>query len=508
MSEEYILEMVNIDKSFPGVKALQDVTFQLRDGEIHGLIGENGAGKSTLMKILAGIYSHNHGEIKFQNVKQERWTAKVIEKLGIQFIHQERHVVPYLTVAESLYLGIEPTYSPLKLINRKKLEKQAEKVLQEKVGLIVKGNKLVGDLTVGEQQLLQICRALLQDPKVIVFDEPTAVLAKREADRLFEIIRDLQKKKIAIIYISHYFAEILDICDCITVLRNGKKVDSVGITGLTIEDIVQMTVGREIGNQFSQKKHSSGDILLEVTDLTHKNDFRDVNFNVRKGEIVGITGLMGSGHTSLAMAIYDHYGIVGGGIHLEGRPLGKVNPEGAIAKGIGYVPEDRRNLGIVQDLSVRENITLASLKSVSRGNVINHKNEKKKVASLIERLAIRTPNQEEPVNFLSGGNQQKVVISKWLSSGVTLYILNQPTAAVDVGAKAEIYSLINELAAEGAGVLLVSQDLQELVGLSNRILVMFRGEIIDELKGNNVTTDQVLVSMMGGNQSGTDNKIS
>ncbi len=503
-----MLEMVNINKSFPGVRALQDVTFQLRDGEIHGLIGENGAGKSTLMKILAGIYHHDHGEIRFQGSKQGRWTARVIERLGIQFIHQERHVVPYLTVAESLFLGIEPTYSPLKLINRRNLEKQASKVLQEKVGLVVEGNKLVGELTVGEQQLVQICRALLQNPKVIVFDEPTAVLAKREANRLFEIIRELQKNKIAIIYISHYFGEIIDICDRITVLRNGQKVDTVGIEGLTIEDMVQMTVGREIVDQFSEKNQSTDEVLLEVKDLTHKTDFRHVDFSVRKGEIVGITGLMGSGHTSLGMSIYDHYGVVNGVVQLEGKPLGRLKPEGAIAKGIGYVPEDRRNLGIVQDLSVRENITLASLKRVSRGSVINQKAEKQKVASLIERLAIRTPNQEEPVNFLSGGNQQKVVISKWLSSGAKLYILNQPTAAVDVGAKAEIYSLIHELAKEGAGILLISQDLQELVGLSNRILVMFRGEIIDELEGSNVTTDQVLVSMMGGEQNGTDDKIS
>lgn len=253
MSEDYILEMINISKEFPGVKALQNVNFQLRDGEIHGLIGENGAGKSTLMKILAGIYSQDRGEIRFQGQILDHLTPRFVKKLGIHFIHQERYVVPYLTVAESLFLGIEPAYTPLKLIKRRSMEREAEKVLRETVGIPLPGNKLVRDLTVGEQQLLQICRALLQQPKVIVFDEPTAVLAKREADQLFKIIRELRKKKIGIIYISHYLGEILDICDRITVLRNGGKVNTTETKGLTIEDIVYMMTGRHIGDQFPSK---------------------------------------------------------------------------------------------------------------------------------------------------------------------------------------------------------------------------------------------------------------
>ncbi|GEN36289.1 sugar ABC transporter ATP-binding protein [Aneurinibacillus danicus] len=508
MSEDYVLEMISIDKEFPGVKALQNVNFQLRAGEIHGLIGENGAGKSTLMKILAGIYSQDRGEIRFRGHIQAPLTPRLVKKLGIHFIHQERYVVSYLTVAESLFLGIEPAYTPLKLIKRRSMEREAERVLKETVGVSIPGNKLVGDLTVGEQQLLQICRALLQQPKVIVFDEPTAVLAKREAEQLFKIIRELRKKEIGIIYISHYLGEILDICDRITVLRNGVKVNTIEAKGVTIEDIVYMMAGRHIDDQFPSKNRNIGEILLDIKGLTRAALFRNVSFQIRSGEIVGITGLMGSGHTGLGMAIFDNYGITDGSIEFEGKRLSRINPERAVSLGMGYVHEDRRNLGIIQNMSVRENITLASLKDVSKGGVINAARESQKAAKLIEKLEIRTPSQEEAVNYLSGGNQQKVVIAKWLSSRAKLYILNQPTAAVDVGAKAEIYTLISQMAEQGAGVLLISQDLQELVGLCDRILVMYRGEIIQELAGDNLTTDQVMVCMMGGNlnDSGNNNE--
>lgn len=505
MSDDYILEMINISKEFPGVKALQNVNFQLREGEIHGLIGENGAGKSTLMKILAGIYSQDRGEIRFQGQIQDQLTPRLVKKLGIHFIHQERYVVSYLTVAESLFLGIEPAYTPLKLIKRRSMEREAEKVLKETVGIPIPGNKLVRDLTVGEQQLLQICRALLQQPKVIVFDEPTAVLAKREAEQLFKIIRELRKKNIGIIYISHYLSEILDICDRITVLRNGVKVNTIETKGLTIEDIVYMMAGRHIDDQFPSKNRTIGKTLLDVKGLTRSTLFRNVSFQIRSGEIVGVTGLMGSGHTELGMAIYDHSGITDGRVEFEGKRLSRLNPERAVSLGMGYVHEDRRNLGIIQNMSVRENITLASLKEVSKAGVINTARESQKAAELIEKLEIRTPSQEETVNYLSGGNQQKVVIAKWLSSGAKLFILNQPTVAVDVGAKAEIYALINQIVEQGAGVLLISQDLQELVGLCDRILVMYRGEVIQELAGDHLTTDKVMVCMMGGSLNDSSN---
>ncbi|WP_102346219.1 sugar ABC transporter ATP-binding protein [Bacillus sp. Marseille-P3661] len=499
MDRDYVLEMLNVGKEFPGVKALQDVNFQLSDGEVHGLVGENGAGKSTLMKVLAGIYQHDSGEVIFNGKVQKSLTPKSVERLGIHFIHQERYIVPYLTVAETLFLGIEPTHTPLKLLRRKSLEKEANQMLREKVGVNIPGNKLVGELTVGEQQLLQVCRALLHEPRVIVFDEPTAVLAQREADQLFKIIRELRNKNIGIIYISHYFGEILDICDRITVLRNGTNVTTTKTNGLTIEDIVFMMSGKHIGEQFPEKNWKRGEKLLEVKGLTHKKHFQDVTFNVHKNEIVGITGLMGSGHSDIGVSIYDNADIIKGSITFKEKVLDHINPEHAVGIGMGYVPDDRRHLGIIQSMSVRENITLASLKTVSKGVVIKRSNEIEKVDRLIESLNIKTPDRETELGNLSGGNQQKVVMAKWLNSEAELYILNQPTAAVDVSAKAEIYKLIGQLAEQGAGILIISQDIQELVGLCDRILVMYRGKVIEEIDGKNTTTDEVMVSIMGGN---------
>ncbi|WP_036709763.1 sugar ABC transporter ATP-binding protein [Paenibacillus pinihumi] len=497
-NEDFILEMSGIHKGFPGVLALNQVDFQLRRGEIHGLVGENGAGKSTLMKILAGIYSQDSGEIRLEGHVQGRLTTRLVEKLGIHFIHQERQIVPFLTVAESLFLGMEPSFSPFKFINRRQLERQAEAVLKDKLGLNLQGNRLISELTVGEQQLVQICRALLHQPKIIVFDEPTSVLARREADQLFRIIRDLSSKGISMIYISHYLGEVVELCDRITVFRNGARIDTLDTDGLQVEDIVFRMAGRSLEEQFPAKNSQYGDPLLTVKGLTHRSQFRGVSLQVRSGEIVGVTGLMGSGHSELAQSLFDGDGITAGSIEFEGRVISKLRPQKAAAAGIGYMPEDRRRQSIIGTMSVRENITLAGLSGISSLGVIRRKQEQGKVSSLIERLGIRTPGSETAVSNLSGGNQQKVVFAKWLNSGARLYIMNQPTAAVDVGAKAEIYALINSLIRQGAGVLLVTQDLQELAGLSNRIMVMYRGEVIDELDGHNVTADELMVSMMGG----------
>ncbi|MFL0195658.1 sugar ABC transporter ATP-binding protein [Clostridium sp. WILCCON 0269] len=504
MNEKYILEMINIEKEFPGVKALQNVTLQIRNAEIHGIVGENGAGKSTLMKILAGIYNQDSGQIKFDGEIQEHLTTKMVEKLKIHFIHQERYIVPYLTVAESLFLGIEPTHSIFKLVNRKSLKQEAERLLKEKLGIFIRGNKLMGDLTVGEQQLVQICRALLHNPKVIVFDEPTAVLSKREADGLFEIIRELGEK-ISIIYISHYLGEILNLCHRITVLRNGRKVKTMDSNGLNIKDIVVMMIGRNIEKQFPPKRRWKKEILLNVKGLTHITHFKDVTFQVHAGEIIGITGLIGSGHIDVGKAIYNNNGIISGTIEFQCHQLSNNKPEKAVASGMAYVPEDRRNLGVIQNMSVRENIMLSYLKRVSRKGVINTRDEHNKVDDIIKKLRISTPNQEISAGLLSGGNQQKVVIGKWLNSESKLYILNELTSGVDIGAKVEIYSIINNLAGNGAGIILISQDIQELVGLSHRIFVMYRGKIVNEFHGNNTTTDEVFVSMMGGNKNDSVN---
>ncbi|MBS4206533.1 sugar ABC transporter ATP-binding protein [Bacillus sp. FJAT-50079] len=504
MSDQLPIEMKSVSKSFPGVKALQAVDFQLASGEIHGLLGENGAGKSTLMKVLAGLYEHDRGEIFIHGQKQEKLTPKLLETLGVQFIHQERLMIQTFTVAQTLFLGNERTTRFLKLARRKAMEKEAEKIIEYTVGSVIPGNKLISELTVGELQLLQISRALMKEPKVIVFDEPTAVLAKKEAEKLFSIIQQLKERGLSIIYISHYFKEVLALCDRITVLRDGKKVATESVAGLTVEDLVYKVAGKQIEHQFPNKDWEYGKTLLSVEDLHHKHDFRNISFDIRRGEIVGLTGLMGSGYTSVGKALFDQKAITHGKVVFNGKEVNRLRPEKAVSLGIAYVPEDRRNLGIIKSMSVKENITLTNLRGVSdRLGLIKNSKEKTAADAFINELSIRTPNSDEEINGLSGGNQQKAVIAKWLNSEAKLYILNQPTSAVDVGAKAEIYQLIGKMAKEGAAVLLISQDLQELEGLCDRTFIMYRGEVTEELSGIDMTAEKMMISLMGGDKHAT-----
>lgn len=499
MQNNYILEMRNITKAFNGNKALDNVTFQVRKAQIHGLVGENGAGKSTIMKILAGIYSLDEGTILFEGADiTKKITAKAIEDLGISFIHQERYVVPHLTIAEMLFLGKEETRSSIKIMQRKKMEKKAEDALREYMGVELPGNKLISELTVGEQQLVQICRALLNDPKIIVFDEPTAVLAKKEADILFGIIRKLSKDR-GVIYISHYFGEILDLCDEVTVLRNGQKITTVTTEGMTIDKLVSLMIGRDVKTQYPPRNRVPGDVVIKVENLTHEKYFKNVSFEIRSGEILGLTGLMGSGHDMVGVSLFNAKGISSGSVEFLGKKIHKPIANKSVKHGIGYVPDDRRGLGAMQIMTVKENETIASLKKASRNGVINAKAEKSIADDLVKELNIKTESINTQCGFLSGGNQQKVVLAKWLSSDAKLYILNQPTAGVDVGARAEIYSIIDRLAREGAAVLLVTQDIQELYNMSDRIITMYRGEINMQANVEDCTEEGIIVTMMGGN---------
>ncbi|MCB6203058.1 sugar ABC transporter ATP-binding protein [Extibacter muris] len=496
---EYILEMLDVTKEFPGVKALSNVTIQIKAGEVHGLVGENGAGKSTIMKILAGLYSNDEGRIIFDGEDiTKKLNARTAEHLGISFIHQERYVVRHLTVAEMLFLGIEKTKSLFRFMDRKGMVKSAEKMLKEKVGVELPGDRLVSQLTVGEQQLIQICRALMNDPKVIVFDEPTAVLAKKESERLFKIIHQLKKEK-GVIYISHYFGEILELCDRVTVLRNGEKIDTVNAADVTIDSLVTMMVGRNILEQYPQKQRKPGETILSVKGLTHKKEFRDLNFQVRRGEILGITGLMGSGHDKVGISIYDNADIVGGEIEFKGKKMSYISPQKAVQEKMGYVPDDRRGLGAIQKMSVQENITLACLKKLARYGIISNKAEAEAADEQIEHLGIRTPGRDAQTGNLSGGNQQKVVLSRWLSDESELYILNQPTSGIDIGARADIYKIIDKMARSGAAVIIITQDIQELYGMSDRVIVMYRGvtKLEMEIRDQDVT-NQIIVASMGG----------
>lgn len=488
-----ILDMKKIDKVFPGVRALDKVDLQVSAREIHGLIGENGAGKSTLMKILSGMYTHDGGTIEFLGKEYKKLDPKLVEEIGISIIHQERQVVPYLSVAESLFLGIEKST----VLKRKEMEREAEKLIEENLGAHIPGSALMSELTVGEQQLVQICRALMTNPKLIIFDEPTAVLAQKEAQKLFQIIREL-KQNVSVIYISHYFGEILDLCDTITVLKNGSKVTTIPAANETIEHLVYLMVGKDVGEQYPPKDRQHGEVVIEIKNLSHKKLFSDVSFHIKAGEILGLTGLMGSGHAEVGEALYDTSGLVGGEILYLGRTLNKLTHESAVALGIGYLPEDRRGKGVIQSGSVKENITLASMKKVCRRGLIDNKKENKDADEHIRQLSIKTPSREEISALLSGGNQQKVVIARWMQADSKLLILNQPTSGVDIGARAEIYSFIHQMAKNGSAVLLISQDIQELVGLSDRIMTMFRGKVTSEFHVEGDITDRVIVSMMGG----------
>ncbi len=492
-----ILMMSKIDKSFPSVKALEGVDLEVKKNEIHGLIGENGAGKSTLMKILSGLYTHDAGTIEFCGKAYEMLTPRLVEKIGISVIHQERHVVPFLTVAESLFLGIEGDF----IMKRKKLEKRAEELIFGNLGVEIKGNSLMSDLSVGEQQLVQICRALMTNPKLIIFDEPTAVLPRKEAEKLFEIIREL-KKTVSVIYISHYFGEILDLCDIITVLKNGKKVTTISAKNETIENLVFLMSGKEVKKQYPDKNRVHGDCVLQIENLSHQEAFENVSFNIRQGEILGLTGLMGSGHAEVGESLYGAQGIISGNIIFNGVQQKTYSREQAVRMGIGYVPEDRRGKGVIQLDSVRENITLASLEKISKRSVINKKTELADVKMHIENLSIKTPSEEQMSGLLSGGNQQKVVIARWIQGDSKLLILNQPTSGVDIGARAEIYAFIHQMAKNGSAVLLISQDIQELVGMSDKILTMFRGQVngsfnTGDYTSNEQAVDEIIISMMG-----------
>jgi ribose transport system ATP-binding protein len=503
MSEQNgnILELSNIVKEFPGVRALDHANFSARRGEVHGLVGENGAGKSTLIKIMAGVYQRDEGEYRIRGEAYGNLTPHQVEELGIQFIHQETYLVPEFTVAQSIFLGQEVTLKGFPLLNDRKMVTAAEQFVEETLNIKIPGKALIRDLSVSQQQLVQVAKALMAKPSIIAFDEPTAPLARREVERLFEVISTLKSQGITIIYISHYLQEISEICDRVTVLRNGKTVDTLQLAETTHDDIVRLMVGRDLEKLFPDREVTvQNKEILSVEGLTKYGDFNDINFTVRAGEVVGLTGLIGSGIEELVMALYGLTYTDGGELILEGKKASGWSPVKAVKNGIGLVPKDRREEGLVMNMSVGDNINLPSLESVSAGGFTRNKVAADRADKMIKDLAIRTPSHETIVRYLSGGNQQKVVVSKWLNKGSSLYLLHEPTIGVDVGAKSEIYQLINTLVEEGAGVLLVSSDLLELLAMSDRVLVMFRGEIVKELDARTSTADNVLFWATGGKE--------
>ncbi len=496
--EQYILEMIGISKTFPGVKALSDVTFRVKKGEIHALVGENGAGKSTLMKILSGVYPYKtyEGKILINGNEQQFYSIKQSERAKIAVIYQELALIKTMTVMENIFLGNEiATYG---ITNKDEMFRKAEKILAE-VGLNINPITKVLHLGVGQQQLVEIAKALLKEAEILVLDEPTAALTEAESENLFNILRKLKAKGITCIFISHRLKEVFEIADNITVLRDGKTVITKKVNELDEDRLISYMVGREITDRFPRQIHKPGEVILEVKNFTIVDPETEsiicdnISFKVRKNEILGFAGLMGAGRTELMMGIFGAYGRrISGQIFLFGKEIEIHSPRDAIEKGICYLSEDRKQYGLVLNMSIQHNVSLPSLENISKYSVINKNEEIRSALKYVEELSIKTPSIEQRTMNLSGGNQQKVVIAKWLMAEPKVLFLDEPTRGIDVGAKYEIYNIMNMLVSKGVGIVMISSELPEILGMSDRIIVMHEGKITGELSHEEATQEKVM----------------
>jgi inositol transport system ATP-binding protein len=474
LEQEYILEVQNLSKTFSGVKALDQVALKIKKGEVHALMGENGAGKSTLMKILAGMHTPDAGEIIFEGTLLQ--PGKDLKRLsaGVSMIHQEMLLVPEMTVAQNIFLGKEIRKGASWWVDDRGINQQATALLAH-AGVALDAQTQIKHLSVAGMQMVEIVKAISKNAKIIIMDEPTSALSDKEVHTLFTIIGELKARGIAIIYISHKMEEIFAVADTITVLRDGKYIQTKPAAEMDPDSLITLMVGRELNTLFPQRPDQPGPVLLAVKGLGRKGAFADISFEVRAGEVLGIAGLMGAGRTEIARAIYGLDAPDTGEIYIKGEKAAIRTPQQAIRHRIGYVSEDRKEVGLVLDLSVRQNMTLASLKKHRRGIFIQAESERSDVRKMISTLHIKTAHTDQPVRNLSGGNQQKVVIAKVLLAEPEIIILDEPTRGIDVGAKFEIYKLIKDLAATGMAVILISSELPEILGMSDRVLVMAQG---------------------------------
>lgn len=486
-----IVSMKGIEKAFSGVYALKGAQLDLRKGEVHALMGENGAGKSTLMKILTGIYSKDSGSIKFEGQEVEYKNPKEAQSAGIVIVHQELNMMNHLTVGQNLFIGRENMQGLF--INDKQMNKQAEKLF-ERLGIHIDPKETMGNLTVGKQQMVEIAKAISQDAKVIVFDEPTAALTETEINDLFKIINDLRNEGIGIIYISHRMDEINRITDRVTVMRDGEYVGTLITKECTKDDIINMMVGRVIYEE--PKQHSmvpkGAPVVLRVKNLNAGNMVKDVSFELRKGEILGFSGLMGAGRTELARAIFGADKIDSGEIYINGKLADIKSPMDAVKNGIGYLSEDRKRYGIIVEKTVAENSVMATLDHYMKGIFIDDAKVKEDAEKYVKLLSTKTSSVDQYVVNLSGGNQQKVVIAKWLIRDSEILIFDEPTRGIDVGAKSEIYSLMNQLVKQGKSIIMISSELTEILRMSDRIVVMCEGRKTGELSIEEASQEKIM----------------
>jgi len=485
---EYVLEMLNVSKAYPGVQALQDVQLRVRPGEVHALVGENGAGKSTLMKILAGAERMDSGRILVNGNEVHIDSPNKAQALGITIIYQEFNLVPQLGAAENIFLGREPTRAGL--VDFRK-EKEESRQLLDRLGISFDLDTPISRLSVAQQQMVEIAKALSVNAKIIAMDEPSATLTLHELDSLFRLIRTLKDQGVSIVYISHRLEEVFEVCDRVTVLRDGEWIDTRDVTDVDRDSMIEMMVGRKITEEFPKEKIERGEEILRIEGLS-RGRVKDVSLAVHAGEIVALTGLVGAGRTEVARMIFGADQPERGRIFLDDRPVSIRHPRDAIDRGICLLSEDRKNQGLVLGMRVRENVTLPTLKDFCRWVFVRSRQEREKVEEYVKDLRIKTPSVEEIVQNLSGGNQQKVVLAKWLLTSAKLVIFDEPTRGIDVGAKREIYLLMGRLLQQGLGILMISSELPEVLGMADRILVMGEGRLLGELSRAEATQEKIM----------------
>jgi ribose transport system ATP-binding protein len=506
----FLVQMEGIVKQFPGVLAVDHVDFDLRPGEVHALLGANGAGKSTLIKILSGVYHKDEGDIRLRGEPVEIGSPRQAQQLGIATIYQEYNLVPDLSVAENVSLGHLPRGSRLLtrgLINRRQMNRITERILAD-LQVDISPTTPIRRLGVAKQQMVEIAKALSLESEIYIMDEPTAALSSREIEELFRVVRQMKERGCAVIYISHRLEEVGQIADRVTVMRDGRREETLNVEDAPMERLVELMVGRSVARGNPRPACEAGEERLRVESLTRKGVFEDVSLRVCCGEIVGLAGVMGSGRTEVARAIFGADRSDSGKVYVSNKPVRIKSPNHAVGHGICYLPEDRKGLGLVLCASVRDNIILASLSRFSRlrfrgkGLILDRKRIRKEVMDRVKSLDIKTPRIQQLVETLSGGNQQKVVVARWLCSSAKIFLFDEPTRGIDVGAKSEIYGLVRALAEEGAGVLIISSEVEELVDVCDRVYVLRQGRIVDELLREDISKEAILASALTGTTSG------
>jgi ribose transport system ATP-binding protein len=491
--QKLLLQMEGIYKAFPGVQALSDARFDLQYGEVHALVGENGAGKSTLMKILGGIYSKDAGRIVLEGREVEISSPAMAQHLGISIIHQELNLMPHLTVGQNIFIGREPRSRVRFVVDDKTTNEKAMRLF-EMLNLRLDPNTKVADLTVAKQQMVEIAKSLSFNAKILVMDEPTAALTDTEIDELFTIIRQLKEKGVGVVHISHRLEELKQISDRVTVMRDGKYVSTLKTSEASIDQIISLMVGRTIYESAPELPESPNqEVVLEVRNLSRGKVLRDVSFDLKKGEILGFAGLIGAGRTEVARAIFGADAHESGEIYIKGKQVHIKSPGDAVKHGIGYLSEDRKRYGLALALDVKENVALAAMrKFLKMLGWVDYKRAAERGQQMITVLNIKTPSLEQKVKFLSGGNQQKVVIGKWLTADTDILIFDEPTRGIDVGAKSEIYKLLNDLAHQGKAIIMISSELPEILRMSHRVVVMCEGRVTGVLNVNEATQESIM----------------